>query len=93
VAEGIDLAAADLIAGTSAGAVTGAQLSSGADLESLYQQQLEPPAGEIATRLGAGLIGRQAWIMITSSGPTQLRTRMGSWRCVRALSRLPIGGK
>jgi NTE family protein len=35
VAEGIDLAAADLIAGTSAGAVTGAQLSSGADLESL----------------------------------------------------------
>jgi len=77
VAEGIDLAAADLIVGTSAGAVTGAQLLSGTDLESLYRRQLEPPASEIAVRLGPGLVGRQAWIMITSSGPTQLRMRMG----------------
>jgi NTE family protein len=76
-AEGIDLAAADVIVGTSGGAVTGAQLSSGADLEALYQRQLEPPVGEIAAHLGARLIGRQAWIMITSSGPTQLRMRMG----------------
>jgi len=76
-AEGIDLAAADLIVGTSAGAVAGAQLLSGTDLDSLYRQQLEPPAGEIAARLGPGLISRQAWIMITSSGPTQLRIRMG----------------
>jgi NTE family protein len=76
-AEGLDLAAADLVVGTSAGAVTGAQLLSGADPESLYQRQLEPPVGEIAARLGAGLIGRQAWIMITSSGPKQLRMRMG----------------
>jgi NTE family protein len=76
-AEGIDLRAADLIVGTSGGAVTGAQLSSGTDLESLYQRQLEPPVGEIAAQLGVRLIGRQAWIMITSSGPTQLRMRMG----------------
>jgi len=76
-AEGLDLRAADLIVGTSAGAVTGAQLLSGADLESLYHRQLEPPVDELAARLGAGLIGRQAWIMITSSGPTQLRLRMG----------------
>jgi NTE family protein len=76
-AEGIDLAAADLIVGTSAGAVTGAQLSSGTDLESLYQRQLEPPAGEIAARLGAGMIVRYALIMATSSGPEQLRLRMG----------------
>ena len=76
-ARGIDLAAADLVVGTSAGAVTGAQLLSGTDLESLYQQQLEPPVAEIAARLGAPLIGRQVWIMLTSSGPTQLRIRMG----------------
>ncbi|HUB39654.1 MAG TPA: patatin-like phospholipase family protein [Streptosporangiaceae bacterium] len=76
-AQGIDLTAADLIVGTSAGAVTGAQLASGTDLESLYQRQLDPPAGEIAARLGAVLIGRQAWIMITSSGPMHLRMRMG----------------
>ena len=77
VAEGIDLTTVDLVVGTSAGAVSGAQLLSGADLELLYRQQLEPPAGEIAARLGPGLIGRQAWIMITSSGPKQLRLRMG----------------
>jgi NTE family protein len=76
-AEGVDVAAADLIVGTSAGAVTGAQLSSGTDAESLYERQLEPPAGEIAARLGTGLLLRQAWIMLTSSGPTQLRMRMG----------------
>jgi NTE family protein len=76
-AEGLDLAAADLIVGTSAGAVTGAQLLSGTDLESLYQRQLEPPVDELAARLGMGLIARQALIMITSSGPKQLRLRMG----------------
>src|SRR5215472_1057906 len=76
-AEGIDLVAADLIVGTSAGAVTAAQLSSGTDAQSLYERQLEPPVDEISARLGAGLIGRYTWIMITSSGPTQLRTRMG----------------
>jgi NTE family protein len=76
-AEGIRLAEADLIVGTSGGAVTGAQLSSGMDLESLYQRQLEPPVGEIAARLGVGLIVRQTLIMITSSGPKQLRRRMG----------------
>ena len=76
-AEGIDLAAADLVIGTSGGAVAGAQLLSGADPESLYQRQLDPAAGEIAARIGIRLIGRQAWIMMTSSGPTHLRTRMG----------------
>jgi NTE family protein len=76
-AEGIRLAEADLIVGTSGGAVTGAQLSSGTDLESLYQRQLEPPVREIAARLGVGLIVRQTLIMITSSGPKQLRRRMG----------------
>jgi NTE family protein len=76
-AEGIGLAAADLVVGTSAGAVTGAQLLSGTDLDSMYRRQLEPPAGEIAARLGPGLIGRQVWIMITASGPAQLRMRMG----------------
>jgi NTE family protein len=76
-AEGIKLATADLIVGTSAGAVTGAQLLSGTDLESLYQRQLEPPVGEIVARLGVRILGRYALIMTTSSGPKQLRMRMG----------------
>jgi NTE family protein len=67
-AEGIGLTSADLIVGTSAGAVTGAQLSSGTDVEWLYQWQHEPPTGEIAARLGVPEVDCQVWIMFTSSG-------------------------
>ncbi len=43
---GIQLEVADLLVGTSAGAVVGAQLAWGADLAQLYQDQLgQPPAG------------------------------------------------
>ena len=41
---GIDLAAADVIIGTSAGSVVGADIASGQQLEALYQAQLAPPA-------------------------------------------------
>jgi NTE family protein len=76
-AAGIDLVAADLVVGTSGGAVSGAQLLSGTSLESLYQRQLDPPVDEIAARVSVRLMARQAWIMLTSSGPTQLRIRAG----------------
>ena len=42
---GIDLAAADVIIGTSAGSLVGADLTSWQGLEALYQAQLAPPAG------------------------------------------------
>jgi NTE family protein len=48
---GVDLTGADLLVGTSAGSVVGAQLTSGADLEALFARQLEPPTGEQAARM------------------------------------------
>src|SRR5215203_317444 len=45
---GLDLSGADLVVGTSAGSVVGAQLTSGAELEALFARQLEPPTGEQA---------------------------------------------
>ena len=54
---GVDLTGADLVVGTSAGSVVGAQLTSGADLEALFARQLEPPTGEQAARMTrAGLL-------------------------------------
>jgi NTE family protein len=75
---GLELAAADLVIGTSAGAVAGAQLRSGAPLESLYERQLAPPAGEIPARLGAAVIARMAWIMLTSRDQVRGRARLGA---------------
>jgi NTE family protein len=49
---GIDLTTADLIIGTSAGSVVGAQISSGTPLEELYAVQLRETSGEIRARLG-----------------------------------------
>ena len=40
---GLDLSRADLIVGTSAGAVVGAQHATGCDLDELYTRQLNPP--------------------------------------------------
>ena len=40
---GIDLAAAEVIIGTSAGSVVGADIACGQELEALYQAQLAPP--------------------------------------------------
>lgn len=49
---GIDLTTADLVIGTSAGSVVGAQISNGTPLEELYAAQLRETSGEIRARLG-----------------------------------------
>ena len=76
---GIDLTAADVIVGTSAGSVAGADLTSGQELEALYQAQLAPPAPEPAARMGGGVIGRLLWVMSTSRDPVRARARIGHW--------------
>jgi NTE family protein len=76
---GIDLAAADVIIGTSAGSVVGTDVASGQELESMYNAQLAPPAPEPAVRMGWGVIGRLLWVMSTSRDPVQARARIGHW--------------
>ena len=49
--EGIDLTDADIVVGTSAGSVVGAQVTNGVPLADLYAAQLEPPDAEIGGRL------------------------------------------
>jgi NTE family protein len=43
---GVDLSGADVLVGTSAGSVAGAQIAAGVSIEALYARQLEPPVGE-----------------------------------------------
>jgi NTE family protein len=50
---GIDLAAADVIIGTSAGSVVGADIAAGQELAALYRAQLAPPAYGRTARLRA----------------------------------------
>ena len=76
---GIDLAAADVIIGTSAGSVVGTDMASGQEPEALYQAQLAPPAPEPASRIGWGFIGRLLWDVNTSPHPAQARARIGRW--------------
>jgi NTE family protein len=51
-AAGLDLSQADLIVGTSAGSVAGAQLAGGEPLAKLYARQLEIPAVERVAHIG-----------------------------------------
>jgi len=49
---GLDLTGADLVVGTSAGSVVGAQITSGRTLDELYATQLAPADQEIGAELG-----------------------------------------
>jgi NTE family protein len=53
---GTDLTSADLVVGTSAGSVVGAQILSDITLDSLYASALEEPAGEVAAKIGVGVL-------------------------------------
>ncbi|MCX4631126.1 patatin-like phospholipase family protein [Streptomyces sp. NBC_01443] len=76
---GVDLTAADLVVGTSAGSVVGAQLTSGLlTPQELYERQLGDPAGEAVARLGAGLVARYAVAMVRSRDPESYRRRVGA---------------
>ncbi|MET7399208.1 patatin-like phospholipase family protein [Dactylosporangium sp. NPDC005572] len=57
---GLDLRDAGLVVGTSAGAVVGAQITSGLTLPELYSRQLAPPTGELAAAMGPKVLLRYA---------------------------------
>lgn len=76
---GVDLTTADLVIGTSAGSVVGAQLTSGRlTPQELYERQLGDPSGELPARLGAGLIARYALAMARSRDVKGYRRRVGA---------------
>lgn len=75
---GVELSTADLVVGTSAGSVVGAQLRSGVDLEALYARQLEPPSQELVARLGRGTLARYGLAMLLARrDDTAFRRRVG----------------
>lgn len=76
---GVDLFGADLVVGTSAGSVVGAQLTSGRlTPQELYERQLGDPGGELPAKLGAPLIGRYAVAMVRSRDAKAYRRRVGA---------------
>jgi NTE family protein len=74
---GIDLTSADLVVGTSAGSVVGAQILSGASVKDLYAAQLAEPRVEVAAKVGATTLLRFATAMLWPGGEEQARARLG----------------
>jgi NTE family protein len=74
---GVRLGEADLVVGTSAGSVVGAQLLSGAPVEELYASQLRPPSGEIGASMGPRELVRWVYASISSRDETKARARLG----------------
>jgi NTE family protein len=76
---GVDLTGADLVVGTSAGSVVGAQVTCGAELETLFARQLEPPTGERAARMTRAALARYGWAVLRSRGKdVEFRRRVGA---------------
>ncbi|MDQ8706488.1 patatin-like phospholipase family protein [Streptomyces sp. LHD-70] len=76
---GVDLSDADLVVGSSAGSVVGAQLTSGKlTLPELYERQLADPAGEIPGQLGAGLVLKYARAVLGSRTPEAYGRKLGA---------------
>jgi NTE family protein len=73
----VDLSDADLVVGTSAGSVVGAQVRAGTGLDELYQEQLRSPVGEITARLGPVVSLRSAWAHLLPGGEQRARARIG----------------
>ena len=75
---GVDLTAADLVVGTSAGAVVAARINSGAGLAALYEAQLAPADGEIVAKFGPRAIARFVWAVAPARrNPVRARVRLG----------------
>lgn len=77
LAQGIDLREADLVVGTSAGSVVGAQVASGLDPEERWSTQLAPPDDEIGAVVGRGTMLRLGLAMIGPRTPQKVRARIG----------------
>ncbi|MEJ3747923.1 patatin-like phospholipase family protein [Actinomycetes bacterium KLBMP 9797] len=85
---GIDLRAADLFVGTSAGSAVAAQVTSGVALEELYERQLAGAGNEIAAKLGLGTVARFGWAMLSTRDGVAFRRRVG--RMALAARTIPV---
>ncbi|GAA0655359.1 patatin-like phospholipase family protein [Kitasatospora atroaurantiaca] len=74
---GVDLTAADLVIGTSAGSLIGAQLASGRSVEELYEEQLGGPDGGVTVRVTLGQTARFLWAALGSRNPEIAVRRLG----------------
>ncbi|WP_406080206.1 patatin-like phospholipase family protein [Micromonospora sp. NBC_00858] len=75
---GVVVSEADLVVGTSAGSVVGAQVCSGMPLEQLYEAQLAPPSGERTARLGFATLARMVWAGGRTRDAVRSRARIGA---------------
>ena len=76
---GVDLGAADLLVGTSAGSVVAAQVASGVPLKEMFARQVQSASGEIGARLGRSYGLRLLWPWLRAGGnPQRFRTRLGA---------------
>jgi NTE family protein len=79
VVEGIDLTAADVVVGTSAGSVVGAIITSGEPVASAYDRQLEPPpSSDRSARIGPALLLRYVAVAATARDPQRARAKIGA---------------
>jgi NTE family protein len=74
---GVDLTSADVVVGTSAGSVVGAQILSGATLEDLYAEQLKDATGEIAAKMRTGALIRFVIASVWPQDERRGRARIG----------------
>ncbi|MDH6464856.1 NTE family protein [Micromonospora sp. A200] len=75
---GVVLADADLVVGTSAGSVVGAQLCSGRPVCESYEAQLAAPTGEVAARFGWSAVARLVWAGGRTRDAVRARAAVGA---------------
>ena len=73
----VDLCTADLVIGTSAGSVVGAQVAADIPAKDRYAAQLTAAGGELTAKLGGLLWAQIAWAVLRSRIPQRARARIG----------------
>ena len=84
---GVDLLAADLFVGTSAGSVVAAQVTSGIELAGLYEKQLAGSGAEVSARIGRRTLAGIGLAMLRTRDELAFRRRVG--RMALAASTMP----
>lgn len=74
---GIDLTDADLVIGTSAGSVVGAQLATGRPIADLYRAQFDGPTGGPPPKIGARFVATLLFGILTTRDSVRYLRRFG----------------